>query len=382
MNQKIAIIIGVILYIGSAVGTFAFFSQGMNGGGYTPPTDEAGSDSADGPRTEACPLNGKLYSKQQRELWEGRRPLGLMVENHVEARPHSGINSADVVYELVAEGGITRFLTIFYCDNPEIVGPVRSARIYFIRLMQGYGNYPLYGHVGGANTPGPADALSELRELGWAGYNNLNQFSVPFPNYWRDYDRLPGVATEHTMYTNTVKLWDYAAENFKLTNVDEEGVPWDENFTYWTIKEEPGETGDVSSISFAHWDQFAGDYSVQWDFDSEKQAYLRTNGGAPHFDQNTDEQIEASNVLIAFTEESPANDGYEGGTHLLYDLTSGGDALIFQEGTAIEGTWEKEEYESQMIFYDADGNEIEITPGKVWVHVVPLETDVNYGQDE
>lgn len=382
MNQKIAIVVGVVLYIVSAIGSYAFFSQGASGGDYTPPTDQAAATSEDGPKTEACPLNGKLYTKAQREKWEGRRPLGIMVENHLDSRPQSGINSADIVYEIVAEGGITRFLTIFYCDNPEIVGPVRSARIYFIRLIQGYGNHPLYAHVGGANTPGPADALGELRELGWAGYNNLNQFSVPFPNYWKDDDRLPDVATEHTMYTNTVRLWDYAAENFELTNVDEDGVPWDEDFTYWALKDEPGESGDVTTIQFAHWGQFAGDYSIQWDYDPEQQTYLRTNGGSPHLDKNTEEQIQAANVLIAYSDESPANDGYEGGTHLLYDLTSGGDALIFQEGNAIEGSWEKPEFESRMIFYDADGNEIEIVPGKVWVHVLPLEADVNYSQDE
>lgn len=377
MNQKTALIIGLVLYIVSAGVSFALFN-GNGNGNYTPPVSEVVKDPDQGPLTEACPLNGKLYTEGQRQLWEKRRPLGLMVENHQEARPHSGINQADIVYEVVAEGGITRFLGIFYCDNPEIVGPVRSARIYFIRLIQGYGNYPLYGHVGGANTPGPADALGELRDLGWAGYNNLNQFSVPFPNYWRDYDRLPGVATEHTMYTDTNKLWDYAAKNFDLTNVDEEGVAWDETFQPWKLAEGPKDDGTVTSIAFSHWESMAADYSIQWDYDAEKKTYLRTNGGQPHFDQNTDQQIEAANIIVVQSDETNANDGYPGNAHLLYDLTSGGDALIFQNGNAIEGTWEKEEDEAPMVFFDENGDEIEIVPGKVWVHVVPTGTEVDY----
>ena len=378
MNQKTALIIGLLLYVVSAGVAFAFFQGNGGNGNYKPPVEEVAKDPDQGPLTESCPLNGKLYTEGQRQLWEKRRPLGLMVENHEESRPQSGLNSADIIYEVVAEGGITRFLSIFYCDNPEIVGPVRSARIYFIRLIQGYGNHPLYGHVGGANTPGPADALGELRDLGWAGYNNLNQFSVPFPNYYRDYDRLPGVATEHTMYTDTNKLWDYAAKNFKLTNVDEDGVAWDETFQPWKIAKEAKEDGSVSSIAFSHWESMAANYSIQWDYDAEKKAFVRTNGGQPHMDKNTGEQLQAENVILVFTEESEANDGYDAGTHLLYDLESGGDALIFQNGNVVEGTWEKEEFESPMLFFDENGDEIEIVPGKVWVHVVPTDTEVDY----
>ncbi|GIW64151.1 MAG: hypothetical protein KatS3mg092_0084 [Patescibacteria group bacterium] len=87
------------------------------------------------PKTEECPINGAFYSKSQRQKWEARRPLGVMIENHVEARPQSGLSSADVVFEVVAEGGITRFLSVFYCQDAPYIGPIRSARIYFIKLF-------------------------------------------------------------------------------------------------------------------------------------------------------------------------------------------------------------------------------------------------------
>ena len=162
-----------------------------------------------------------------------------MIENHVDARPQSGLSGADVVYEAVAEGGITRFLAMFYCQDAGKVGPVRSARTYFIDFASEYGDFPLYAHVGGANQPGPADALSQLSDYGWTGYNDMNQFSIGFPTFWRDYDRLGHVAaTEHTMYSTVQKLWDYGATNRDLTNVDKDGKSWDKTFVPYQFRDD------------------------------------------------------------------------------------------------------------------------------------------------
>src|SRR3989344_1535875 len=198
MNKKIVIISSVLIYLVSAYFSFAFFSKTQEEGFkspfvlYAPPKDTALNQvSSDEPKTEECPLNGEMLAKSQKKAWEKRRPLGIMVENHLDARPQSGLSSADVVYEAVAEGGITRFLAIFYCKDASYIGPVRSARIYFIHLLEAYGGNPLYAHVGGANTPGPADALGYIQDIEWSSHNDMNQFSVPFPYFWRDYERLP-----------------------------------------------------------------------------------------------------------------------------------------------------------------------------------------------
>lgn len=381
MNQKTLLIVAVILYAVSAVGSYAYFSGSIGpGGNYKPPatTSTTANGEDTGPKTEECPLNGALYSKAAKAKWEKRRPLGIMVENSTDARPQSGMTQADVIYELVAEGGITRFLLMYYCDDPKIVGPVRSARIYFVRLLQGYGAYPLYAHVGGANTPGPADALGEIADLDWGGYNDLNQFSVPFPNFWRDYDRLPGVATEHTMYTDTGKLWKYAASK-KLTNVDADGEAWDESFTPWKFADDAkaGDRGDTAKITYHFWDQSQANYGVTWAYDPETNSYKRSNGGKPHTDKNNSKQITAKNVIVVVADESPANDGYEGG-HLLYDVTGSGTAYIFQNGNAVKGTWNKADFEDSMVFEDAKGNEIEMVRGQVFVSVIPTGNKVTY----
>src|SRR3989338_101365 len=177
------------------------------------------------PKNQTCPLNGLAYTTTEKNLWEKRRPLTVMIENHQEARPQSGITSADIVYEAVAEGGITRFLAIYHCQNFAQVGPVRSARTYFLDWISEYVDSPLYVHVGGANTPGPANALGQIEDYGWGAYNDMNQFSIGFPTFWRDYNRLGRpVATEHTMYSTTDKLWKAAKER-GLSAKSKDGTP-------------------------------------------------------------------------------------------------------------------------------------------------------------
>jgi len=393
LNKKIALVVAFFVFLLSSTISYSYFKNQKDDNfflspiKYTPPTFNGGNNQpnqssvvADNePKTEACPLNGVLYSKAQKARWESRRPLGIMIENHTDARPQSGLSFADIVYEAVAEGGITRFLAIYYCQDAVPVGPVRSARIYFIKLLQEYGQYPLYAHVGGANTPGPADALGEIVDLGWVSYNDLNQFSVPFPYFWRDYERLPNRAIEHTVYTSTIKLWQYAKDKRKLTNVDEDGVLWNKNFTPWLFKddEEKVKRGDVSKISFGFWDSFASDFKVDWIYNKEKNSYERNNGGKPHLDKNTGKVLTAKNVVIVFAKESPANDGYPGG-HILYKVIGSGNGILFQDGKVVKISWQKDDEESRMRFYDQNGKEVELVRGTIWVEILPVGNEVSY----
>ncbi len=389
INKKVSIVIFIAAFLISFSVAYSFVKNGSVGGmispliQYKPPSSNGNGNVSEvannEPKTEECPINGQMYGKTQKAKWETRRPLGIMVENHTDARPQSGLSSADVIYEAVAEGGITRFLTIFYCEDANPVGPVRSARVYFLRLLEGYGDYPLYAHVGGANTEGPADALGEIDQLGWGSYNDLNQFAVPFPYYWRDYERLPNVATEHTVYTATAKLWDYAKTKRKLTNVDDQGKSWDATFQPWKFKDDAqsSDRGTVGKISFGFWNMFASDYSVTWTYDKVSNSYKRANGGSPHIDKNTAKQLTAKDVVIVFSIESPANDGYPGG-HILYKVIGSGNALVFQDGNVIKGTWAKRDETSAMKFYDENGKEVQLVRGKIFVEILPTGNKVTY----
>src|SRR5690606_26064422 len=129
------------------------------------------------------------------------------------------------------------------------------------------------------------------------------------------------------------------------------------------------------TISYSPWSGY-GDYSVDWEYDSATNTYLRSNGGAPHIDLNNDKQIAAKNVVILFMRESRANDGYPGNLHLLYGTTGRGEALVFQDGEEIEATWSKQSRTARTIITNSEGEEIEFSPGLTWFSVLPLNTTV------
>lgn len=384
MDKKVKIFLGIVVYLISAFFSYSYFAYSKSASNlttikYVSPKDGGSPTAVDSnaPKTEECPLNGQLFSQSQKKLWEKRRPLGVMIENHLEARPQSGLTSADVIYEAVAEGGITRFLVMFYCkDSDGYIGPVRSARIYFMSFLEEYGDNPLYAHVGGANTPGPADALGEVRDLGWDSYNDMNQFAIPFPYYWRDYDRLPTKMTEHTMYSTTQKLWEYAKKKRDLTEKDKDGKKWDENFQTLKFKDDAKSSSPLSKIAFEFW-KGKTEYDVEWQYDKSSNSFIRFNGGKPHVDKNNSKKIQAKNVIVAFMIESSANDGYPGG-HMLYKTLGSGQAIVFLDGKAIEGSWKKKDHTSKMKFYDKKGSEIALNRGQIWIEIVPEGNKVAY----
>lgn len=380
-RKKISIIVLVVLvYLLSTGGSYLFFSQAApvkKAQKVAVPKTATGELQFDEslPKTESCPLNGAKYSKQQRQWWEEHGPLGVMIENHEEARPQSGISKADVVYEAVAEGGISRFLAVFYCQDGGQVGPVRSARTYFIDFASEYGKFPLYTHVGGANTPGPADALGQLEDYGWVGLNDINQFSVGFPTFWRDYDRLGRtVATEHTMYSTTAKLWEFAEKKRDLTNVDEEGTAWDEGFVPYTFKDDvaQAERGTVGSIHLELWEGYK-QYGIDWQYDKVTNSYKRSNGGKPHLDKNTNKEVVAKNIIVLVMQESNANDGYENNAHLLYKTKGTGKAYVFMDGKRINGTWKKDGRTARTLIYDSAGTAIKLNRGLLWFEILPTD---------
>lgn len=380
-RKSLSILLAVIVYlVGTGVSYLFFFAQAKTTSVVVP---SAVQKSADGqtvfdpklPKTQACPLNGEKFSKQQETWWKKHRPLGVMIENHEDSKPQSGLSKADVIYEAVAEGGITRFLAMYYCQDAGIIGPVRSARTYFIDFVSEYGEFPLYAHVGGANQPGPADALGQISQYGWDGYNDLNQFSIGFPVFWRDYTRLGHpAATEHTMYSSVNKLWEYAAEERKLTNVNEDKDSWDENFTPYEFKD------DVSSsqrpvnqtVEVQFWEGYSK-YFVTWKYDKTTNSYKRFVGGVPQSDKNNNQQLTAKTIVVLSMVELNANDGYENNLHLLYKNEGSGKATVFMDGKKITGTWEKDDRKSRTIIKDATGSKIKFNKGQLWFQILPTD---------
>ncbi|MBI2195773.1 MAG: DUF3048 domain-containing protein [Candidatus Levybacteria bacterium] len=329
------------------------------------------------PKTQPCPLNGALYSKQQESWWKKHAPLGVMIENHEKARPQSGLSFSDIVYEAIAEGGITRFLAIYYCQDASEVGPIRSARTYFLDFISEYGQYPLYAHVGGANQPGPADALSQINSYGWGAYNDMNQFSIGFPTFWRDYDRLGHPAqTEHTMYSTTDKLWEFAKTRGITDSNDIEGDKWDIDFEQYSFKDDAPLAKRPASQTL-HIEPWEGhkEYATDWVYDRTTNLYKRNNG-SPQIDRNTNKQLTSKNIVLLSMVETSANDGYEDNAHLLYRTKGTGKATIFMDGVKTTGTWRKDSRTARTLIFDASGAPIKFDRGTIWFHILPTDAVV------
>lgn len=387
--QKILVmvIMAVVLYTVSAGIAFSVFQTAGVGGTQIAGNVDTSIPEAGGlveedpslPRTEQCPLNGNMHTKPAKEQWDKRRPLAVMIENHTESRPQSGLSSADVVYEAVAEGGITRFMAVYLCSFGEAqVGPVRSARTYFLDWLSEYD--ALYAHVGGANTPGPANALGQIIDY---KIKDLNQFGIGYPTFWRDYQRLGRpVATEHTMYSTTNKLWDIGAKK-GWGAADSLGVRWDKAFVPWKFLEKDGAVNGAAAnkITVNFWES-QNAYQVEWNFDAACNCFKRKNAGEDHMDLNTKKQLAPGTVIVQFMKESRANDGYEGNAHLLYankgPQAPSGRALVFMNGKVVKGTWNKANRLGRTVFKDEAGQEISFLPGQIWIQTVPEGSTVTY----
>jgi hypothetical protein len=370
----------------------------------TTDTSEINSDSEidsiySGPKTAACPINGKLYTEEEKAIWGTRRPLMVMIENHSDARPQSGLQGADVVYEAVAEGGITRFMGVFYCgviaeseSNKYDLGPVRSARTYFLDLASEYSDYPLYNHVGGANcssattggactTATKAQAIEQISSYGWTNtgtWSDLSQFSLSYKACRREPERTGEVkATEHTMYCSSKELYNIATER-GLTNITEsKGTSWDKNYHSWLFNQndETSSSPTASSISFNFWSGYK-DYSVNWKYDSANNNYIRYNAGEEHIDFNTQKVITAKNIILQLAKETRSVDEHG---HNLYAVIGSGTGVLIQNGVKTEITWSKTNRISRTIFKDKSTNkEINFVPGNIWIEILPTDTEVTY----
>jgi hypothetical protein len=291
------------------------------------------------------------------------------------------LGSADIVYEAVAEGGITRFMGIFYCsvaaDNITFA-PVRSARIYYVKLVPEYD--ALYNHVGGAGNCDDPTVNEKAKALCYIRRNNIkdmDQFgrAGDFKTCHRLTNRLDhDVAYEHTMACFSDPLYQ-AAEKYDWTNVDAKGVSWDKNFTPWKFTDgQASSTPKASVISFDFWSS-QKNYSVVWKYDPGTNTYLRENGGQPAIDLNYQDQLNAKNVVVQFVTESGPLDEHK---HMDYAVIGSGKGLLFKNGDVENVSWSKATAASRTIFKDSQGKEVTFNRGQIWIELVPAGNQVEY----
>ncbi|MDQ6671415.1 MAG: DUF3048 domain-containing protein [Chloroflexota bacterium] len=271
--------------------------------------------------------------------------LAIMIENQADARPQTGLPDADVVYEALAEGGITRFIGVFLAGDAAVVGPVRSLRHYFAFLAADYGADVV--HIG-ASPEG----------FTWRDAMNMGYLdeSAGDPGVWRVRTRPP----PHNAYTGTAADRDLLAQRGRQANRE-----WGP--LRFSADAPRGETpADNLTLGFQPWA-----YSVSYAWDADAGRYLRFMEGLEHRDAATGEQIAPATVVVQFANVTPIPGDPK--LRLDVDLVGGsGDLVVFSSGTRREGTWTKAAPRTPTTWLDIDGSPLVIPPGPVWVEVAPL----------
>lgn len=276
----------------------------------------------------------------------------IMIENSPDARPQSGLKDAGVVYEAIAEGGITRFMAIYQETKPQFIGPVRSVRLYYAQWAKPY-NCSI-AHAGGAS-----DALALIRN-GANGYRDIDEF-YNSSSYWRQSGRY----APHNLYTSFERL--DALNKSKGYNVSEF-----EGFARIDADSTPAIPDDV--VSKVTIKMSSNLYNPVYTYDAATNTYKRAHqSGGTHNDraQNGTLTQYSPNVVVAIKVAPVARSGSE---YANYTTTGSGTAYIFQNGTVVEGKWTRASVDSELTFTDANGNAVLLNRGQVWISAVPNTT--------
>jgi hypothetical protein len=277
-----------------------------------------------------------------------QRPVtGVMIENSTWARPQSGLGQAGVVFEAIAEGGITRFLALFQDTQPTNVGPIRSVRPYYEQWALGF-------DAGLAHVGGSPEALSDIKK--WK-VRDLDEFYNA--GY---YHRISSRQAPHNMYTGIPTLNQLETKK-GFTSSSFTGFP--------RKRESPAKTPTASVIKFT----LSGpDYNVVYRYDAATNSYKRAEAGAAHIDANNGGQIAPKVVIAMIMHYGLEKDGY----HSDYNAIGSGPVDIFQDGTVTAGQWSKTSASSQISFTSANGKAIKLNPGTTWLTAIAQSSYVSY----
>ncbi len=273
----------------------------------------------------------------------------VIIENSPEARPQSGLSQAGVVYEALAEGGITRFLTFFVENQPPSIGPVRSLRPYFSDWSLEYAS-PIV-HAGGS-----AEALGQVIPLQVKSLNALGG----------------GVGSYFTRASDR-----YAPHNLYITNEALDRLLQANNYTQPAQftpnarkKDEPPTTPAHAIIGIDY--SYSG-FQVEYRYNQTCNCYDRFMAGGPHIDRNTGAQIQVKNVVVQYMPTS-----YDGTGHAIMGTPGSGKTIVFRDGGAVEGTWTKAAHTERTKLLDPAGKEIPLNRGNTWYAIVPDNRTVSF----
>lgn len=275
------------------------------------------------------------------------RPVtALVIENSYDARPQSGLIDAGIVFEALAEGGISRFLALYQESQPQSIGPIRSLRPYFIDFGMAFD--ASIGHAGGSPT-----AISDVGALGTKDLNAFHHGEA----FWRTDDRW----APHNLYTGFTAL---DALNTALGYTSS-------NFTPLMRKNDVPQTPTAAVIDFS---LSSAGYDPHFEYDATTNTYKRFQDGVAHTDAVSGTQVSPKVVVALVMSKSYMADG----SHILYQTVGSGTMYVFQDGILSTGTWSKADRTSSFTFTDKNGLPMQLNTGQIWISIVEATNKINY----
>lgn len=300
---------------------------------------------------EAIPLSGffsPLTGKPLEESAITNRPMVVQIDNFASARPQAGLSQADILYEFLAEGNITRYMAVFQSEYPEVVGPIRSTRPYFVDKALEYN--PLYVHVGGS-----MEGLAKVKQLKLADIDALSSNAF----YRVSHKKMPH---------NT-----YSGKDLILKDASGRGYALETPVTFLTFNKTftPLIGEKAQSIQFVYRKPSKNDaigYSSSYKYNSEENRYYRYTNNTPHLDENDDVPITCTNLLVQNV-GTRIIDSYG---RLAMDFIGSGEGRYYTGGKYVDVTWKKEDVQSVTKFYTTSGELLSLNPGQTWIQILPI----------
>lgn len=293
---------------------------------------------------QICPLSGLPAPGGK----VPQRPaLAIKVDNYPDARPQSGLDKADIVFEEPVEGGITRLVAVFQCQDAPLVGPIRSAREVDAQILDLL-SMPIFIHVGGIDpvlsiVANANDYDQNISAVGGIAQNPSGRYA-PYDTY---------VSTE-SGYGLRASDTTPPAPVFTYSATSQAGQP-------------------TSSIHIP----FSGTNDVTWTWSASSNLWMLSYSGTPATVANGG-QIGVPNLVVQSVHVSygPWAENEEGGLEVQSQLTGSGPVTVYRNGTAVTGTWQRSSIDSPLHLVAGDGSTIALTPGQTWVEIVPDSVSV------
>ena len=297
-----------------------------------------------------------IVVQEPKTLSGDSRPIAVMIDNNINAMPQAGLIEADIIYEIIVEGGESRLMLILQDKDLDKIGPIRSARHYF--LDYALENDAIYVHYGWS-----PQAQADITSLGVDNINGIYESSTSF---WRVDDKY----APHNAVTSTENILEIADRKGYRVDREKDNVL---NYVVDEVELDDGEVANTVTIPYS-----SGNV-VEYEYDKDLKEYVRYSRGEKQVDWDTGKTVTTKNIIIEKARNSTLNDGSGKGRQTLDNIKEL-DGYYITNGKVIEITCDKTSRSGQTVYKDLEGNEIDVNDGKTFIQICPLDAEITFGE--